>query len=150
MNQLDIEGVNLTPLKMISTKGGDVYHALKKSDYSFSGFGEAYFSSIDYKVIKAWKKHNKMTLNLIVPVGEIRFVIYDDRSQIKSDHKFGSIDLSLKNYFRLTIMPGLWVGFMGLDKNKSILLNIADIEHDYTEADRVPIEKFNYHWEKKL
>ena len=47
-------------------------------------------------------------------------------------------------------MPGLWVGFMGLDKNKSILLNIADIEHNYNEADRVPIEKFNYHWEKKL
>ena len=144
MNQLDIDGVSLTPLKKINAKGGDVYHALKKSDYTYSGFGEAYFSSIDYKFIKAWKKHNKMTLNLIVPVGEIRFVIYDNRSQNKSEHRFASIDLSLRNYYRLSVNPGLWIGFMGLDKNKSILLNIADIEHDYNEAERVPIDEFNH------
>lgn len=147
MNHLNIEGVFLTSLKKIDVVGGNVFHCMKKSDEGFHGFGEAYFSSIEYKSVKAWKKHNKMTLNLIVPVGEIRFVIFDNRSEYKSDHKFISIDLSLNNYFRLTVMPNLWVGFMGLDKSTSIVLNIADKEHDVCELERAPLEEFKYEWE---
>ena len=66
-----MDGVILTPLKKITHVKGDIFHAMKKSEKAFSGFGEAYFSSVYQGKIKGWKKHNKMTLNIIVVKGEI-------------------------------------------------------------------------------
>ena len=71
----------ITPLKIIQVPGGDVSHAMKISDPGFAGFGEVYFSNIEPGVVKAWKRHRQMTLNLVVSVGAIRFVMFDDRHQ---------------------------------------------------------------------
>ena len=73
-----LTGVELTKLKKISHPKGDIFHALKSSENSFSGFGEAYFSSVNGEEIKGWKKHTQMVMNLIVPVGTVMFYIYDD------------------------------------------------------------------------
>ena len=150
MDYINIDGVSLTPLNNIEVKGGNVLHALKQSDHGFMGFGEAYFSSIDYLSIKAWKKHTEMTLNLIVPIGRIRFVIYDNRNNDIKEHKFRSVILSLDNYCRLTVPPNLWLGFIGLDKKTSFLLNIANIEHDPNEVEKASMEKFNYDWNEEI
>ena len=48
-------------------------------------FGEVYFSSIKPKSVKAWKLHKKMTLNIVVPVGKVRFALFDD-SEKKIDY----------------------------------------------------------------
>ena len=72
-----MDGVTLTPLKIIPHPSGDVLHGIKSSEASFAGFGEAYFSTINQGDIKGWKKHSKMTLNLVVPKGEIQFVIFE-------------------------------------------------------------------------
>ena len=52
-----MDGVVLTPLKQIKHPLGDLYHAMKKSDKDFSGFGEAYFSTVNQGCVKGWKKH---------------------------------------------------------------------------------------------
>lgn len=135
-----MDKVILTTLKQIYTPKGDVFHGMKKSDIGYDGFGEAYFSTVNKDQIKGWKKHTKMTLNIIVMSGEIEFVIYDD-----SINKFKNLKLSLKNYQRLTVKPGLWMAFRGLEDN-SMLLNIASIEHNPEEAENVSIEKINYDW----
>ena len=83
-----MDGVILTPLKQIPHQKGDIFHAMKKSDIGFDGFGEAYFSTINKGEIKGWKKHTKMTLNLIVPVGEIEFVLFDNRENSQTYNKF--------------------------------------------------------------
>ena len=49
-----------------------------------------------------------------------------------------------ENYKRLTIQPGLWVAFQGLDKGVSILLNIIPEPHSQNEADSKPLESINY------
>lgn len=133
-----MDGVILTPLKQIYTPKGDVFHAIKKSDNGFAGFGEAYFSFVNKGDIKGWKKHTKMTLNLIVPVGEIEFVVYDENSK-----EFFSVMLSQKNYQRLSVAPGLWMAFRGLDEN-NLLLNLASIEHDPSEALTCDINEIKY------
>ena len=133
-----MDGVILTPLKQICTPKGYVFHAMKKSDNGFAGFGEAYFSFVNKGDIKGWKKHTKMTLNLIVPVGEIEFVVYDDNSK-----EFFSVMLSQKNYQRLSVAPGLWMAFRGLDEN-NLLLNLASIEHDPSEALTCDINEIKY------
>lgn len=147
MEQINIQGVELHPLKHIIVPKGDIFHALKSTDEGYAGFGEAYFSQIESGAVKGWKRHNRMTLNIIVPVGKIRFVVYDDRQGSATNGKFQEVILSPEsNYQRLTLAPGLWMAFQGMDKGLSILMDIIPEPHDPSEADRKDIEeiKFNF------
>jgi len=139
-----IEGIILTPLKQIFHPKGDVFHAMRKSDMGFIGFGEAYFSTVHVGDIKPWKKHLRMTLNLIVPVGKIRFVLYDDRTLSPTLGQTMSAEIGLDNYQRLTVPPGIWMAFEGLGEGLNLLLNVADMEHDPDEVERAELERFRY------
>ena len=141
-----MNGVEITKLDMMQTPGGDVMHGLKSIDSSFVGFGEAYFSIIDHQSIKGWKRHKRMTLNLIVPTGSVKFVIYDDRIESSSCGEFKVVELSRDNYNRLTISPMLWLGFQGIGKEENIVLNVASIPHDPEEVDKKDVEEFNFCW----
>jgi dTDP-4-dehydrorhamnose 3,5-epimerase len=143
---LTIDGVKLTPLKQIYHPSGDIFHGMKISDIGYSGFEEAYFSTIKEGTIKAWKKHLQMTLNLIVPMGEISFIIFDDRGGSSSKGEFMEVKLSLNNYQRLTVPPGLWVGFKGIGEQTNLLLNIANMEHNPEEIERKEIEEIHYNF----
>lgn len=138
-----MDGVIVTPLKQIHHPKGDIYHGMKQSDIGFDGFGEAYFSTINKNEIKGWKKHTQMTLNIIVPVGEIKFVIYDEDSKV-----FFTITLSQSNYQRLTIKPDLWVSFQGLEKY-NLLLNVASVEHDPDESINIALSEIACKWDMK-
>lgn len=142
-----IHDVILTPLRAIAAPGGEVLHAMTRNDPGFTGFGEAYFSTIEYRKVKAWKRHSSMTLNLMVPVGEIRFVVFDERPNSVSRGRNQIVQLSrAKNYLRLTVPPGVWMGFQGLSTTPSILLNIADMPHDPNESERQPEDFFSFDW----
>lgn len=134
--RITIEGVLLNLLKRIHHPKGDVFHGMKKTDPGFSGFGEAYFSTINYEDTKPWKKHLKMTLNLVVPIGEIRFVIFDDREGSSTKNNFFDVVLGENNYQRITIPPRVWVAFSGVGEKYNLLLNLANLEHDPTEIVR--------------
>ena len=139
-----IKDVFITNLERIKTPGGSVMHAMKESSVGYAGFGEAYFSQIEKNSIKAWKRHKNMTLNLVVPIGKIRFILFDDREI--SNGQFQEVIISMDNYCRLTVPPMVWMGFQGLSSEKSMLLNITNIEHDPGEVDRLEIDKINYNW----
>ncbi len=140
-----MDGVTLHPLKHITVPKGDIYHALKSTDEGYAGFGEAYFSQIEEGAVKGWKRHNRMPLNLIVPVGKIKFVIYDDREGSPSYGQFEEVVLSpSENYQRLTIAPGLWMAFQGLGEGVSILMDIIPEPHDHSEADRKELTNISY------
>jgi dTDP-4-dehydrorhamnose 3,5-epimerase len=138
-----MEGVLFTPLRRIPTPGGDVRHGLKASDASFAGFGEAYFSSVEGGAVKGWKRHTRMTLNLVVPVGEVRFLVCSDSGerrayQLSPDRAEG--------YGRLTVPPGLWMAFGGVGGGLNLLLNVASIEHDPAEAESRPLDAMPWSW----
>jgi dTDP-4-dehydrorhamnose 3,5-epimerase len=142
-----INGVNITPLSIIDTKGGDVLHAMKISDHGYSGFGEAYFSTIEPDAIKGWKRHKQMVLNLVVPVGTVRFILFDDRDNQDNVNQFQEVTLSIEDgYSRLTIPPMIWVGFQGLGLQKSLVLNIANIEHSPEEVERTELAEIKFNW----
>ena len=136
-----MEKVLISNLKKIPTKGGDIYHALKNSDLNFNGFGEAYFSNIDFNNIKAWKRHLNMTCNLIVPYGKVRFVFFDEDIVTKK-----VVDIGVDNYCRITVKPKTWFGFKGLNSPSSLILNISDIPHNPEEIERKDINSINFDW----
>lgn len=139
-----IKDVLITPMDIIKVPSGNVMHAMKSSSLGYVGFNEAYFSEIEEGAVKAWKRHKEMTLNIVVPRGIIKFVLYDDREISKKQYQ--EVIISLENYFRITIPPMVWVGFQGLSNEKSILLNMANIEHDPNEIDRQSIDNIKYDW----
>ena len=139
-----LNDILITPLDIIDTPGGSVFHAMKNIDLGFVGFGEAYFSEIEQNSIKAWKRHREMTLNLIVPIGTIKFVLFDNRETEKG--QFQEVLLSRKTYWRLTVPPMIWMGFQGLTRGNSIVLNIANLPHNPGEIDRKNINEIEFDW----
>ena len=72
--------------------------------------------------VKAWKYHLRMTLNLVVPVGLVRFVFC---SGIRSRSFRAEI---VADRYCLTVPPGVWFGFQGISETPSLLMNLADID----------------------
>ena len=133
---------NLTKLKIIPNNNGPIYHGINKNDLDFKGFGELYFSKIDYKAIKAWKYHTKQTCNFLVPIGEVLFVtISDEKNSI-----YNSIKIGEKNYCRLSIPPSTWFGFMGLGKDINLITNLSDFVHNPSETINKDLEYFDFDW----
>ena len=118
-------------LKKFNLEDGDVLHALKCSENEFNGFEEAYFSTIKKNKIKAWKKHNIMTMNLIVPIGNVQFIFYDEKKNFLRSAIIGE-----DNYSRITVPPKIWFGFKGLSSRTSYILNISNLSHDPSEVER--------------
>ena len=143
MGTVTIEQIHVTLLKCIATPGGDVMHAMKAEDAGFCGFGEAYFSWVENGAIKAWKQHQRMTLNLVVPIGKVRFVFFEEDSSAN----FRQEIIGDSRYARLTVPPGIWFGFQGMASPRSLVLNLADIAHDPAECARKDLADINFNWE---
>ncbi len=131
-----IEGVNIKPLKQILDERGKVMHMLKNSDPEFKEFGEIYFSCIYKDAIKAWHKHKNMTLNYSVPVGNIKFVLYDSRPDSKTFGEIQEIFLGPDNYCLVTVPPLVWNGFKGIGEQMALVANCATMKHDPDEIER--------------
>ena len=142
MGVVSLDDILVTPLKRIPTVGGDVMHGLKKSDNGFNGFGEVYFSWVEQGAIKAWKCHQRMTMNLVVPKGEVSFVFHLTNQK----NSFRTENIGEERYVRLTVPPGIWFGFKGKSSGSSLVLNFADIIHDPDEMERKSVSAFAYEW----
>lgn len=139
MSYLDsIRGENL---EVIEVLGGDVSKGLSANDASFKGFGEVYFSKIKHNSVKAWKKHAEMTMNLIVPMGVVRFVFFTEY-----DNRFHEEIIGEINPRRLLVPPGIWFGFQGYAPGESLVVNIANIIHSEDEITRLARDKIDFNW----
>ena len=114
----------------------------------FEAFGEIYFSCVFPGAIKAWHIHKRMTLNYAVPLGEIRFVLYDDRPDSPTKGEVQEMVLGADNYCLVTVPPMIWNGFKGLGSETSIVANCATIPHDPDEiVRRDPMDSYiPYDW----
>ena len=104
MDTVSVNQILITPLKRIQVDGGDVLHGIKCSDPGYVDFGEAYFSIVELGAVKAWKRHLRMTLNFIVPLGEVFFAFEDQ------DGAYREEVLGENHYARLTVPPRVGLG----------------------------------------
>lgn len=130
-----IDGVFVEKLNKIEDSRGKVMHMLRCDSPLFVSFGEIYFSTVNRGIVKAWKKHLKMTQYFAVPVGEIKLVIYDDRDNSSTKGKIYELELGEENYCLVKIPPMLWYGFKGISSIPALIANCADIPHDPNEAE---------------
>ena len=137
-----ISGLTVTPLREIADARGVVLHMLRADAPDFQSFGECYFSEVNSGVLKAWKRHRRQTQNIAVPVGRVRFVIYDGRESSPTQGRLDVVELGRPDaYVRLRIPPLLWYGFTSIGNGPSLVANCADMLHDPAESEHLPAEE---------
>ena len=143
-----IHDVRITSLKILSDSRGSVMHMLRNDSKIFKSFGEIYFSTIYKDSIKAWHLHKEATLNYACIKGSVKLVLFDDRKKSISFGKYAEYILTPKKFFLITIPPFLWNGFIGLDKEESIVANCISLPHDENEMVRKSYNDkyFKYNW----
>ena len=147
-----IDGVIISPLNQIFDERGKVMHMMSVNSPSFKDFGEIYFSSTHPGVIKAWHLHKEMTLNYAVIYGEIKFVLYDDRTDSPTKGNIQEIFVSPENYVLVTVPPLVWNGFKSIGAKSAIVANCATLPHNPNEIVRkFPNDPFiPYKWDIEL
>jgi dTDP-4-dehydrorhamnose 3,5-epimerase len=85
-----------------------------------------------------------MTLNLLVPLGKVRFVFCDPLNGCY----YRVEDIGEDNYVRLTVPLGIWFGSQGIALQPSLVTNIVNLQHDAAEVERQAVSSFDYEWEK--
>ena len=143
-----MDGVIITKLKQIEDERGKVMHFLRADWDVFAGFGEVYFSTVNFGKVKGWKKHTVMTQNLVCVAGEIKLVLFDEREGSLSKEQILEICIGEENYCLVTVPPDIWVSFTSL-KGVSVLSNCASILHTPEEGVSLPVgtNKIPYVWE---
>ena len=143
-----INGLIQTPLTQIHDERGKVMHMLRSSDPHFRKFGEIYFSWIYPDVVKAWHKHIEMEMNYAVPVGTIKLVLYDDRSDSSTYKQINEFFMNCENYYLLTIPNGTWYGFKSVGNKPAMIVNCSTIPHDPKEIVRINFDdpSIPYSW----
>lgn len=137
VNKPVIDGVIVHPLKKIADERGMVMHMIRADSPYFEKFGEIYFSTVKPGIVKAWKRHFKMTQHFAVPVGKIRLVIYDDRKDSSSSGKIDVLEIGEDNYCLVKIPPLLWYGFQGISIMPAIIANCTDLTYEPHEVERL-------------
>ena len=149
-SEVPIHGVAVFPLKVVSDERGALLHMLRLDPATRDRYGEIYFSEINPGVIKAWKFHSRMTQRLAVPVGRVKFVLYDKREGSPTRGSLATFLLGRPESYRLLVIPrGIWYGFKGIDNKPSLIANCPDMPHDPDESQSASIdsEMVPYQWE---
>ena len=143
-----IEGVIVQELKQIPDDRGRVMHMIRADHPLFEKFGEVYFSEVLPGVVKAWKRHKKITQIFAVPIGKIKLVIYDDRENSTSKGNLKVLEIGRDNYQLVRIPPRLWYGFKCISNQPALIANCTDLPHDPNEVeDRDPHDSYVlYQW----
>ena len=139
-----IDGVIITPLKQIRDERGAVLHMLRTDAPHFAGFGEVYFSVVNAGVVKGWRRHTQMTMSLTVPKGRVKLVLADGKGTVE-EIILGEAEAE---YQLVTIPPMVWSAFQCVSADPAIIANCASIQHDPTEAERLPLDTpdIEYTW----
>ena len=131
-----LHGVLLEPRRQIFDDRGAVMHALRADWPQFERFGETYVSLVKEGTVKAWKLHRIMTQHFVVPYGEIKLVIHDDRPDSPTRGGVQEIVTGIGHYGLVRLPPGLWYGFKGRGPGDSLIVNCASHPHDPGEVER--------------
>jgi dTDP-4-dehydrorhamnose 3,5-epimerase len=146
-----IDGVLVQPLRIIPDERGRVMHMLRAGDPWFKGFGEIYFSTVYPGVVKGWHLHKKMVLNYAVPMGRIKFVLFDPREGSPTRGRIQELFLGPDQYCLVQVPAGVWNGFKGVGTEPALIANCATLAHDPDEIVRMDPHRNDipYDWSLK-
>lgn len=148
-NMAEIEGVIYTPLKQFVDQRGAVYRVFRNYDGNIM-VNEVYISRVNHGIVKGWKRHRKMNQRFVVPYGSMKLVLADLREGSPTRGNVMEVVLDQDIHYAQLIVPhGIWYSFGCQSDDYALMLNIADLIHEDSESDVLPLENdvINYSWE---
>lgn len=140
--KLKIEGIEFFPLKIFENANGKLFHHVRSDSPYYEKFGEIYYSLTYPGVVKGWKLHREVSQIFTVPVGDMKFVFFDQRPQSKTYGQFDQIVIGEKNYGALKMAPGIWYAFTPIGKMQALIANQISQPHDPNESEQKPLDTF--------
>lgn len=139
-----IEGVSVTPLKIIPDERGCVRHFIRSTDPDFEKFGETYITEVYRGVIKAWHGYPTKRMHYTVIRGMVKLALQDTRTQSETYMQTDTLFVGEQNYVRVTIPFGVFNGFKGL--TDAIVVVTASEPFSEEGIVRYPVDNFTYDW----
>ena len=141
-----LDGVLITPKRVIADDLGEVRHMMRNDEDAFEQFGEVYLSWVKPDVTKGWKLHTRVTGNVCVPVGQVRYVLHDMRSESPTHGQTQEVSLGTDPHQLLTIPPGIAYAWQNLSKESSLVLNCTAHPWEAGEAQEIPLQDIAFDW----
>jgi dTDP-4-dehydrorhamnose 3,5-epimerase len=137
-----IEGVIVTPLKLLPNEKGRLMEVQRRDDPGFPGFGQAYITQSFAHVVKAWYRHRVQIDQLAVITGLLKLALYDDREGSRTKGQLNEIMLGELMPRLVLIPPGVWHGFKAVGESSAFLLHINSEPFDFANPDeeRLPAD----------
>jgi dTDP-4-dehydrorhamnose 3,5-epimerase len=123
-----VKSIKIIKKEIIKNSKGDILKYLNKKDDIYQRFGEIYFSEVKKNKTKGWNFHKKNTCILSVPLGSVKFKIFNPKT-----NKLIQITIGKNNYKLVIIPPGFWFSFKS-QKKISLVANFMSSIHSKNEA----------------
>lgn len=85
-------------------------------------------------VIKGWKYHKRIRQNFTVPIGEVKFIFFDDRIDSTSKGNLEEIVIGEKHYFLIKVPEKIWYSFRTVSREASYIFNCTTLPHEPEES----------------
>ena len=144
-----IEGVEFQPLLTRCDDRGYLIEILRKSDASFTKFGQVYLvGDLTRGTIRAFHKHEILIDWFFISHGAAKFALIDDREKSPTYKEQNTFVMGSRNPHLLTVPPGVFHGWMALEDDTQ-LISVASELYNPEKPDevRVPPHSFGYSWD---
>ena len=92
------------------------------------------------------ENYQEMTINIIVLIGEVIFLLFADRDNRNSINNIFSIIISHSNYFRLMFSHEIWHALKGCNYDLNLIFDVADMEFQPDEIIKIDFDKIPFDW----
>lgn len=148
--QGSIEGVRVTPLKLVANERGRLMEVQRRDEPGFPGFGQVYVTQSFAGVVKAWYRHRTQIDQLAAITGRAKLVLYDERAESPTKGVVQEIIMGELAPTLALIPPGVWHGFKALGETSAffIHLNTEPFDAGAPDEDRLPFDdrRIPYSW----
>jgi dTDP-4-dehydrorhamnose 3,5-epimerase len=107
----------------------------RRDDSHYPGFGQAYVTSTNPGVIKAWYRHSSQLDQIVLLTQSLHLVLYDTREHSNTRGHIQHIHLGESNPLLVQIPPGVWHGFRANGVEPSLLLHLNTAPFDFANPD---------------
>lgn len=145
-----IDGVLVTPLRVIPDERGWLMEILRSDDPHFSAFGQVYMTTAYPNVVKAWHYHRKQTDNFTCVSGMMKVALYDARADSPTHGVVMEVFIGEKNPALITVPPGVYHGFKAIGNETAFFVSVPNLPYNREEPDefRLPPDttEIPYDW----
>jgi dTDP-4-dehydrorhamnose 3,5-epimerase len=135
-----IDGVVVTPLKLLPNEKGRLMEVQRRDDPHFPGFGQVYVTQSFPNVVKAWYRHRVQVDQIAAITGLVRLVLFDDRPDSPTHGTVNDIVMGELAPKLVLIPPGIWHGFKAVGETGAFLLHLNNepFRFDQPDEERIP------------